>query len=174
MHTAPIRRIGIDADCTVLTTGSHDKTVRLWRPPEGKLLTTLRAPIGPGYERRVFSVAMAPDASWVAAGHLTLPGQNFIYVFQTVTGIVATRLGSLPNSIFHLAASPDGRFLAATLGGGEGLRIWERTGASLDSWRLVAEDTDYGDSSYGAAFGPKAFSIRWPLMCIVRRGETEY
>ena len=40
MHTAPIKRIGVDAACTLLATGSEDKTVRLWRLPEGKLLRT--------------------------------------------------------------------------------------------------------------------------------------
>jgi WD40 repeat protein len=54
----------------------------------------------------------------------------------------------------HLAVLRDGRFLAATLGDGRGLRVWERAGASLDSWLLVADDTDYGDRSDGAAFGP--------------------
>src|SRR5262245_62278726 len=38
MHTASIRRIGVDASCKLLATGSHDKTVRLWGLPEGKLI----------------------------------------------------------------------------------------------------------------------------------------
>src|SRR5262245_13620943 len=46
MHTARINRIGVDAACTGLATGSYDKTVRLWRLPEGKLLRTPRPPIG--------------------------------------------------------------------------------------------------------------------------------
>ena len=58
------------------------------------------------------------------------------------------RLGRLRNVILHLAFSPDGSRLAATLGGGEGTRLWETAG-----WRLLAEDKDYdGKDSYGAAF----------------------
>jgi hypothetical protein len=68
MHTATIKRIGVDADCTLLATGSYDKTVRLWRLPEGKLLRTLRPPIGPGNDGKVYAVALASDGSWVAAG----------------------------------------------------------------------------------------------------------
>ncbi len=49
MHTAVIRRIGVDAACTLMVTGSDDKTARLWALPEGgrespKLLRTLRVP----------------------------------------------------------------------------------------------------------------------------------
>src|SRR5688572_23297194 len=68
MHTAPIRRIGVDATCSLLATGSHDKTVRLWRLPEGRLIRTLRQPIGPGDDGKIYAVALAPDGSWVAGG----------------------------------------------------------------------------------------------------------
>ena len=35
MHTAAIKRIGVDAACTLMATGSEDKTARLWALPEG-------------------------------------------------------------------------------------------------------------------------------------------
>ena len=35
MHTAAIKRIGVDAACTLMATGSDDKTARLWALPEG-------------------------------------------------------------------------------------------------------------------------------------------
>ncbi len=36
MHTAMIRRIGVDAACTLMVTGSDDKTARLWALPQGR------------------------------------------------------------------------------------------------------------------------------------------
>ena len=51
--------------------------------------------------------------------------------------------------IFHLTFSADGKFLAATLGSGAGLRVWDTA-----NWSLVGEDKDYGNSADGAAFGP--------------------
>ena len=48
MHVAAIWRIGVNAACTLAATGSDDKTVRLWSLPEGRLLRTLRWPVGAG------------------------------------------------------------------------------------------------------------------------------
>jgi WD40 repeat protein len=157
MHTSTIPKIGADANCTLLATASFDKTVRLWRLPDGAPLRTLRIPIGPGHEGKSYAIAVAPDASWVAAGgrdaaHSRLGG-DFIYVFQVATGAVSARLGPLEGAIVNLAASHDGRFLAATLHRGHGLRVWERVGQDSADWRLVAADKNYsGQAAYGVAF----------------------
>ena len=149
MHTAPIVRIGVDATCTLMVTGSVDKTARLWALPEGgrgsaKELRTLRVPIGDDNEGKIYSVALAPNGKWVAAGGQT----HAVYIFDAATGRLLKRIGGLGNVIKHLAFSPDGSRLAATLGAGQGMRMWE-TG----SWTLLAEDRDYGSKpSYGAAF----------------------
>jgi WD40 repeat protein len=96
---------------------------------------------------------MAPDGSWVASGGWDAAFPGFVYVFEATTGRVVTRLGPLSQVVNYLAVSPDGRFLAAVLGGGQGLRVWERTGSDIGGWRLVAEDRDYGGKdAYGAAF----------------------
>ncbi|MEN2993773.1 MAG: hypothetical protein ABDH19_00290, partial [Thermodesulfovibrio sp.] len=50
MHTAPIKRISIDKEERFLVTGSLDKTVKLWELRTGKLIRTLRPPIGEGNE----------------------------------------------------------------------------------------------------------------------------
>ena len=73
MHTTAIRRIGVDAACSRMVTGSDDKTARLWALPEGgqgglELLRTLRVPIGEGNEGKVNAVALSPNGKWVAAG----------------------------------------------------------------------------------------------------------
>jgi WD40 repeat protein len=153
MHTAGIWRIGVDAACTQMATGSDDKTVRLWVLPQGgggrlELVRTLRVPIGDGNEGKVYAVALSPDGKWAAAGGWNRRGDHWVYIFEAATGRLVNRLGRLGYVIRHLVFSADGNLLAATLAGGEGMRLWE-TG----SWQLVADDKDYGGKdSYGAAF----------------------
>lgn len=153
MHTAPIRRIGVNAAGTLMATGSEDKTARLWALPQNDsgapaLLRTLRVPIGEGAEGKVYAVAMSPDGRWVAAAGYNHPFDHWVYIFQAAAGRLITRLGRIGNVVNHLAFSPDGSLLAATLGGGEGIRLWE-----TEDWRLLAEDKEYGGKpSYGAAF----------------------
>src|SRR5262249_3204770 len=85
MHSAPIWRIAVNTPCSLLATGSDDKTLRVRRLPEGKLLSVLRPPIGPTNEGRVNAVAMAPNGSWVAAGGFKRRGDHWVYIFQTNT-----------------------------------------------------------------------------------------
>jgi WD40 repeat protein len=152
MHISRINAIAVDGGCTLLATASGDKTVRLWRLPEGDLLKTLRGPIGPGDEGKFNAVAMDAGGNWIAAGGWTRNKQHWIYIFETATRTVTTRLGPLPDVIQNLAVSRDGQYLAATLGGKLGLRVWQRTGKNLTAWSLIAEDKNYADQAHGVAF----------------------
>jgi WD40 repeat protein len=149
--------IGIDASCRLMVTGSTDKTARVWALPESgtgepKLKQVLRVPIGLGNDGVIYSVAMSPDGRAVAVGGSDVYEAKHqdigVYIFDAETGKLLHRLGKLTNVIRYLTFSSDGKYLAATLGGGSGLRVWETS-----SWGLVGEDKDYdGRESHGAAF----------------------
>ncbi len=156
MHTAAIRRIGIDAANRFLVTGSDDKTVRVWELPSGRLLTVLRPPVGPGNEGKIYAVAISPDGKTVACGGWTQWNQgssaqategNTIYLFNRATGKLTRRIEGLPAIIGHLSFSPDGAFLAAALGGRGGIRVFRAADGAL-----IGEDRDYGDYSLVIAF----------------------
>jgi len=152
LHTAQKRRADVDAEGRFAVTGSYDRTVRIWSVADGRLLRTIRVPVGPGNIGKVEAVAISPDGALVAAGGWTriseADPQEQIYLFDRANGALVKRLDGLPDVIFHLVFSPDRRHLAATLYGGHGFRVYDRAAG----WGEAARDTDYGDTSYGAAF----------------------
>jgi WD40 repeat protein len=150
MHTARITSADVSATGAYAVSGSDDKTVRLWDAPTGRLLRTIRLPQGPGHVGKVYAVAISPDGVLVAVGGFTAePGPpRPIYLFDRDTGTLVQRLEGQISSVAHLAFSPMGRYLAATLLGKGGVRVYDRDA----DWREVARDGPYGDSSYGAAF----------------------
>jgi WD40 repeat protein len=150
MHTAAIRRISVDAANRYLVTTSDDKTARIWALPSGKLLQVLRPPVGAGSEGRLFGVAISPDGGTVACGGIIGSewGQSFsIYLFDRKSGRLRQRITGLPTAAIDLAFSTDGQYLAATLYGASGVRIYRTS-----DYTLAAQDEAYGDSSYSADF----------------------
>jgi WD40 repeat protein len=148
MHTAVIRRIDVDAASRFLVTASEDKTARVWDLRDGRLLQTLRPPIGAGNQGKLFAVAISPDGATVACGGWTsVTGtEETIYLFERASGRLLRRIAGLPNEVLQLAYAPDGRTLAATLGG-NGVRLFR-----VADGALIGEDRNYGDRSFGASW----------------------
>nr|VFJ46815.1 MAG: WD40 repeat [Candidatus Kentron sp. DK] len=152
-HTAPITRIATDRAGRWIVSASEDKTLRLWAADSGRLLRTVRPPIGEGDEGKLYAVAMDPQGDWIAAAGWTVDdgtGNDSIYLLERASGRLIKRLTGLENVINHLAVSADGQWLAACLGGKNGLRVFD----AKDGFRPVFADRDYGGQSYGAAFSP--------------------
>ena len=157
MHTAVIKSIGTDRAGRWLVTASNDKSLRVWELPAGRLVRTIRPPIGGGNEGRLDSVAISPDGSIIACGGWTgfnnqgstdgpFEGHN-IYLFNRASGKLIARITGLPDVISHLAFSPDGRYLATSLIGHNGIRIFHTS-----NWSLAGVDKEYGSDSYSAHF----------------------
>jgi WD40 repeat protein len=152
MHKGLIRAVAVDAAGRLAVTGSWDKTVRVWSLIDGKLLQTIRMPAGPGDIGKIFAVAMSPDGDLIAAGGWTrwtaAAREESIYLFETRTGKMTSRIAGLPGITHRLAFSSDGRYLAAGLGRSTGLRVYDRD----RQWTEVLRDTDYGYDIYGLTF----------------------
>ena len=151
-HTEDIPRIALDAANNFLVTGSKDKTLRVWDIHNNVLVKTLRPPIGPGHEGKIFTVAISPDGKTVACGGYTgiTWNQTFsIYLFNRVTGELIHTLSNLPSSLGDLTFSPDGRILLAGLHGRTGWYAYRTSDFSL-----IAKDASYYPNSfvYGIAF----------------------
>ncbi|WP_338844845.1 caspase family protein [Massilia sp. W12] len=147
---APIKRIATDAQGRYAVTASDDKTARVWEIATGRLLQTLRVPIGPGDEGKLYAVALSPDGETVALGGFTnaTDSHQSIYLFARSSGQMRARFSGLPNVVSQLSYSPDGRWLAACLWNG-GLRVYDsQQGAA----QTPLADRDYGGTCYGAAW----------------------
>jgi WD40 repeat protein len=148
-HGTIIKRIDTDGANRFAVTASDDKTVRLWSLPEGRLMRVLRLPIDQGDIGKAYAVAISPDGATVAVGGWTARGvTENIFLFDRASGELKRRLRDLPNVVNHLTYSPDGRRLAASSWGKNGIRVFD----AGNDYRPLPSDTQYGDSSYSAAF----------------------
>lgn len=157
MHTAMVRRIGVDGANRFLVTGSADKTARLWdlqgvRNGAGTqaLLSTFRIPAGGGNEGKIYSVAISPDGNTIACGGWTgyeWDGSHSIYLFDRASGQLVHRVAGISNVIDHLAFSKDGAYLAAGLGEYNGIRVYATNG-----WQERFADKSYESDSHSVDF----------------------
>ncbi|HME23662.1 MAG TPA: hypothetical protein VKI44_20440 [Acetobacteraceae bacterium] len=151
MHSASINSLDVDANGHFAVTGSNDRTVRIWSVADGKLSRTIWIPAGPENVGSVYAVAISPDGATIAAGGYTESrnGGTAIYIFDRGSGTLVQRIhDNVPDVTQFLTFSPDGRYLAATLGGRNGLRVFDRN----KNWSEAFRDDQYADDSYGAAF----------------------
>jgi WD40 repeat protein len=150
MHTGKINQ-AVDARRQFAVTGGDDRTVRIWSIADGRLLRTIWIPVGPEKVGTIFAVAISPDGSTIAAGGWTEreDGDRPIYLFDRESGsLIRPIQGDLPDATYSVTFSSDGRYLAATLSGRNGLRVFDRD----RNWSEAFRDDQYGDSSYDATF----------------------
>ncbi len=146
MHTAIILRVDVDKQERFAVTASNDKSVLVWDVNSGKMLKRLRLPSNKGSVGKAYSVAISPDGEQIAVGGFTskFNHDHNIYIYQHDTGYIIQKIVHLENVINHLAYSPNGQYLAATLGGANGLRVY-----SSSDYKEVYADRDYQDRTFG-------------------------
>jgi len=150
MHNAAVKRISTDAAGKYLLTSGDDKTARLWDALTGKLLRTFRIPIGNGNEGKTYACSLNPEGSIAAiAGHSGYEWEKVhsIYLVNTQTGEIIHRIKAIPHIVNDLEFSPDGKWLAAGLYGGNGVRIFETGG-----WGEIKKLEGYTREVYNIAF----------------------
>jgi WD40 repeat protein len=172
MHTAMIRRVVHDEAAGIIATGSDDKTVRVWRLRDGKLLRTLRFPIGDGHEGRVFSLALSPDGDTLAVSGWTgveWDRRGSIYLFNIESGQIAGRITGLTSIVGYLAFSPDGDYLAVGLANAQGLKVFR-----VPDYELVSEDSRYRERIGGIDFSREGMLAVACLDGLVRLYDRDF
>ena len=152
MHTAKISRIATDAAGRLAITASDDKTAMLWNVADGTRVGVLRPPQGEGDEGKLYTAALSPDGTRAAVAGWTgwdWGEQVDVYLFDVASQRLTGRLQGLPHRVRHLAYSPDGRWLAASLGDTHGIRVFDAATGALRS-----QHGGYGKGSDMLSFSP--------------------
>ena len=123
--------------------------MRVWSLPDGWLKQAARLPADLAKIGKAHAVAITPDGMTVAVGCCSgSRSHNNIFLFNRVSGELATRLPDLPSGVLRLAYSHDGKRLAASLEGANGIRVFDVG----KGYRLLPSDRKYTKSSYWATF----------------------
>ena len=143
MHTAKIYRVDLDRREQFAVTASDDKSVLVWELDSGKMQKRLRLPAALGGAGKAYAVAISPDGEEIAVGAGQGGSEHFVYIYDRGSGDMVRTITGLKHVIQHLVYSPDGSFLAATLGRAGGLRIYR-----TENYHQVFSDETYDNISY--------------------------
>ena len=138
-HSAPVRRIDVDAARGLAVTASDDRTARVWDLASGELRHVLR-PLAFGAEGgRLYGAAIHPKLPLVALGGTTGGDGNahLIYLFDLQSGALRGTVDARAGNVRKLAWSKDGTVLLAGYAGTNGFKAF-----SLDGKPLLEEGLD--------------------------------
>ncbi len=150
--TAPIWRIDVDAnEQRHAVTGSADKAVTLWTLDEVLDPIIRRVPLRAEERQRAHASAISSDGTIIAYSVTPLrdergypvPNTSRIYILDAKSGdLLQTIEGDkVPNRPQDLRFSPDGRYLAAAISDGCGVRVWKK----VNNWEpFAADDMNHG------------------------------
>jgi WD40 repeat protein len=155
----PVWRLDVDEkeNFAVLSNASNAAAIWSFDNPNQPLIA--RVPLRDEQHKRAHAVAMSPNGEIVAysvppladASYRLRPASALIYVLHRSTGAVERIIDGRDNENDivtrpqALRFSPDGKYLAAVLSNGCGLRVW-----STADWRRVVKDDlgyDGGDQT---------------------------
>ncbi|MEO8062905.1 MAG: caspase family protein [Pseudomonadota bacterium] len=152
-HTAFIHALVLDEKAGKAYSASEDKTIRVWRITDGRLLDTFRVPAGLQAEGQLYALALSPDGHTLAAAGWTcweVEHAACIYLLDAQSGELRGRIAGLPEVVATLGFSPDGQHIAAGMMGTAGLEVFR-----LKDRLRVAADHDYRGKLLELDFGPQ-------------------
>jgi WD40 repeat protein len=127
-HMAAISGLAVTPDGRQLVSASNDKTVRVWDLATGKTIRIIRGESAPGSWGTIFTIALSPDARWLAVGGYMHGNDRAIAsavrLYDFATGKLVALLKGHSQVVFALAFSPDGKRLISGSGDTTAI-IWD-------------------------------------------------
>ncbi len=143
VHGGDVTGLAADAGGQLLATSSYDKTLRLWRLADPSApVRVIRPPIDFDREGSLYTVALSPDGSravtagWTGSGN----GSWSLYVFDTASGEMVSRVATLTGRLVSLVFSADGKRLAIGQKDKPAVVLFD-----AENWSVVARDDDQRD-----------------------------
>jgi hypothetical protein len=171
-HTAFIHALVLDETAGRAYSASEDKTIRVWRIADGRLLDTFRVPAGLQAEGQLYALALSPDRRTLAAAGWTCwdaERSACIYLLDAETGALRTRITGLDEVVATLRFSPDGKHLAAGMMGTAGLAVYE-----VQTRTRIAADREYRGKLLELDFSPGGVLITSSLDGFLRLYDREF
>ncbi|MCL4745666.1 MAG: caspase family protein [Burkholderiaceae bacterium] len=114
-HTAPIRRIATSPDQRTLVSVGDDRSVRLWRVEDRRLLQTIWPSAAASEGGRLYGAAFSPAGDeFVVGGDPSNAGPgNLLHVFRADSGALARTLRTPPGKVRRILWTRDGSQVAA-------------------------------------------------------------
>lgn len=153
-HSGKVTAVEFSPDGSLMATSSEDKTVKLWRYPEGSLSKTLVASDDADTGvTGVSAVRFTPDGTQVVAAvnqYNSVTGNEFgqVHLFRVSDGKVVKVFGRQDGGISSIDISPDGLRIA-TGGLTRGVKIWR-----LSDGALVKSLKDLPGAALAVRFSP--------------------
>jgi hypothetical protein len=171
-HTAFIHALVLDAASGKTFSASEDKTIRVWRTADGRLLDTFRVPAGLQAEGQLYALALSPDGRTLAAAGWTcwdVEKAACIYLLDSNSGDLRARITGLPEIIATLRFSPDGNSLAAGMMGTAGLEVYR-----VKDRVRIASDREYRGKLLELDFSPQGRLLTSSLDGFVRVYDPQF
>ena len=144
-HTDWVVSVAFSPDGNFLASASFDGTVKIWRPSDGSLVTTITAT---GQQR---CVAFSPDGSLLAAAS----GDNRVRLYRTSDWTLVNTLEGHTSDVFTCTFSPDGNTLASG-GYDKTVKLWNVADGTLKNTL-----SGNGGYVYSIAFTPDGTQLAY-------------